>query len=64
MAAVGSGAAMAGDRRHAQLNQRNGDIEIVQRDNTLRMQRHGHRPPQIIGKGAGRGFGMHRRHRQ
>ena len=41
MAAVRARPAVAGDRRRPELNQRNGNVEIVHRNDTLRMQRHG-----------------------
>jgi hypothetical protein len=37
-------------RRYAKLNQRNGDIQIVYRDNPFRMNRHHHFAVQIVGK--------------
>ncbi len=43
VAAVRARPAVAGDRRHPELNQRNGNIEIVHRNNALRMQRDGDR---------------------
>ena len=41
VAAVRARPAVAGDRRRPELNQRNGNIEIVHRNNALRMQRDG-----------------------
>ena len=43
VAAVRARPAVAGDRRRPELNQRNGNVEIVHRNDTLRMQRHGDR---------------------
>ncbi len=41
VATVRARPAVAGDRRRPELNQRNGNIEIVHRNDTLRMQRDG-----------------------
>ena len=43
VATVRARPAVAGDRRRPELNQRNGNIEIVHRNDTLRMQRDGDR---------------------
>ena len=43
VATVRARPAVAGDRRRPELNQRNGNIEIVHRNNALRMQRDGDR---------------------
>ena len=48
VAAVRSRAAVAGYRWHTQLNQRDGDIQVMQRDDPLRVKRHLHLTPQIV----------------
>ena len=50
MAAVRSGSAMAGNRRYAKLDQRNGDIQVVQGHNPLRVNRHHHFAVQVVSK--------------
>ncbi|AEW75243.1 hypothetical protein EcWSU1_03815 [Enterobacter ludwigii] len=50
MATVRPRAPVACHWRHAELNQRNGDIQIVQRDNPLRVKGHSHLAVQIVGK--------------